>query len=141
MPSPPTASHPKQSVPSDLLYESGKLAERWLAPGERLNWEVPWAGGRVACYDRHRRLDGVRAVLYPELIYRRFEGDILVGEVVLELVMRCYYPEAFEELIRSQGFRLVRRWGGTITRISKPRSRTRTATVALASLGVATCFS
>ena len=26
--------------------------------------------------------------------------------------MRCYYPDEFEDLVRSQGFEVLDRWGG-----------------------------
>jgi SAM-dependent methyltransferase len=89
-----------------------ELRERWLTPGEQLDWEVPQTGGKVACYSRRSRLSEQRLVLYPDLIYRRYAGATLVEEIVLHLVMRCYYPETFEKLITSQGFRILKRWGG-----------------------------
>jgi hypothetical protein len=51
-------------------------------------------------------------ILYPELIYRRYRGDQLLRESTLKIAMRCYYPVAFEQLIVSQGFRVVQKWGG-----------------------------
>ena len=33
-------------------------------------------------------------------------------EAVLNLVMRCYYPDEFEKLIVTHGFDIVNRWGG-----------------------------
>lgn len=32
--------------------------------------------------------------------------------VVLKIVMRCYYPEEFEQLITDHGFNIPQRWGG-----------------------------
>ena len=89
-----------------------ELHELWIAPEERLNWEVPTDGGLIACYDRRTRLDAQRLVLYPDLIYRRYEGAALAEEAVLPLVMRCYYPKQFEKLITGHGFQIVNRWGG-----------------------------
>lgn len=94
------------------FYAPDELRKRWLAPGERLNWELPIEGGKVVCYDRRIQLDEQQLVLYPDLIYRRYEGTTLTEEVVLHLVMRCYYPEAFEKLITDHGFRIANRWGG-----------------------------
>ena len=94
------------------FYAPNELRERWLAPGERLNWEVTQGSGTVACYDRRWQLDEQQLVLYPDLVYRRYEGNILAEEVVLHLVMRCYYPETFEKVITAHGFRIVKRWGG-----------------------------
>ena len=57
-------------------------------------------------------MDPERMVLYPELIYRSYRGNDLVEEAVLKIVMRCYYPEEFEELILKHGFKILNRWGG-----------------------------
>jgi hypothetical protein len=57
-------------------------------------------------------MDRERLVLYPELVYRRYEGETLVDEQVLAISMRCYYPEGLAQLVRNQGFRVVGKWGG-----------------------------
>lgn len=89
-----------------------ELQEKWLAPGERLNWETVTADGKVACYDRRTRMDKEQLVLYPDLIYRHYRGSILVQEVTLHIAMRCYYPETFEQLILDHRYEIVNRWGG-----------------------------
>ncbi len=94
------------------FYAPDELRERWLVPGERLNWEVSIEGGKVACYDRRIHFGEQQLVMYPDLVYRRHEGTTLMEEVVLPLVMRCYYPETFEKLIAEHGFQIVNRWGG-----------------------------
>lgn len=87
------------------------LCREWCRE-EAFSWEIQVAGGRVTCHDRRLRIDTERLVLYPELVYRRYERDALVDEAVLKLVMRCYYPDEFEELIVTHGFTVVNRWGG-----------------------------
>ena len=57
-------------------------------------------------------MDMEKLVLYPELIYRWYKGGVLKKEAVLELVMRCCYPDEFEALITGHGFRIINRWGG-----------------------------
>lgn len=88
------------------------LRDQWAVPGEQLNWEISTDGGRVACYDRRLRVDKENLIIYPDLIYRRYQGSTVIEEVVLHLAMRCYYPEAFEKLIREHGFEIIDRWGG-----------------------------
>ena len=68
-------------------------------------------GGRVTCHDR-RRMDPDKMILYPGLIYRRYQGEALVEEATLKIAMRCYYPEEFVQLIVNQGFRVLQQWGG-----------------------------
>ena len=57
-------------------------------------------------------MDPEQMILYPELIYRRYEQDEVVEEAILRIVMRCYYPDAFEALIEAHGFRIKHRWCG-----------------------------
>lgn len=94
------------------LYSPSELRERWLAPKEQLDWEVGVGDDKAACYSRRRKLDEQRLVLYPDLVYRRYQSGDLAEEIILHLALRCYYPETFEESITSHGFRIVDRWGG-----------------------------
>ena len=94
------------------FLEPEGLQKQWSSSEEKLSWEVPTEGGRIACYDRRARMDAEKLILYPELIYRRYEGKSLVEESHLKIVMRCYYPEAFERLIVEHGFTILNRWGG-----------------------------
>jgi len=84
----------------------------WVSDQENLAWEIDTPGGRVACFDKRERIDADRRVLYPELVYRRFEGDDIVEEAVLRIVMRYYYPEELTSLIESHGFKVLGKWGG-----------------------------
>ncbi len=93
-------------------YGPDELREKWLVPGEQLNWETATADGRVACYDRRARIDKGELVVYPDLVYRHYRGPILVREVVLHIAMRCYYPETFEQIILDHRYEIVNRWGG-----------------------------
>ena len=57
-------------------------------------------------------MDRDRLILYPELVYRRYEQEKLVDEAVLEIAMRCHYPQDLPRLIADHGFLVVNRWGG-----------------------------
>ncbi len=92
--------------------EPEALRRQWCTPDERESWQVPLDGGRLVCYDRRTHMDAERLVLYPELIYRRYEGEILAEESILKIVMRCYYPDTFEKLVVDHGFSVLKRWGG-----------------------------
>lgn len=93
-------------------YPPDEMRQRWVTPEEQLDWEVAIEGGKVACYDRRQRLDPQTLALYPDLIYRRYQGEAVAEEIVLHLVMRCHYPDSFEKLIVDHGFHIVNRWGG-----------------------------
>jgi hypothetical protein len=88
------------------------LRREWCSDRENFSWEMPFEGGTVTCHDHRPRMDRDKLILYPELIYRRYQGDRLVDEAVLKIVMRCYYPEGFEQLIVDHGFTIVDHWGG-----------------------------
>jgi hypothetical protein len=89
-----------------------RMRREWATGQEKFRWEVPFEKGRVTCHDRRTRMDRERLVLYPELIYRRYEEDRLVDESVLSISLRCYYPEELLRLVAGQGFVVVRSWGG-----------------------------
>jgi SAM-dependent methyltransferase len=90
----------------------GELLSTWTSDKENLAWEVEHNGKRKTCHDARRRLVEDPLVLYPELIYRTYEGDQLVDETVLPIPMRCFYPDEFLELIRSAGYTVTGSWGG-----------------------------
>ncbi|MGH8071662.1 MAG: hypothetical protein ACRERE_41800 [Candidatus Entotheonellia bacterium] len=52
-------------------------------------------------------MDPDKMVLSPELRYRRYPGKALVDEAVLKIARRCYDPEAFVQLIVTQGLRVA----------------------------------
>jgi SAM-dependent methyltransferase len=88
------------------------LRQEWGMTTEVFQWEVPVEGGRLRCDERRPRMDPERRILYPELVYRRSEGDAWIESAVLKIPRRCYAPEEFAQVIRSHGFRIINRWGG-----------------------------
>ena len=96
--------HPQQ--------DAERLRQEWCTTTEVFQWEVPGAGGRLRCDERRPRMDPEKRILYPELIYRRSQGDAWVEEAVLKIPRRCYTPEEFAQVIIRHGFRIVQRWGG-----------------------------
>ena len=88
------------------------MRREWCSDEEKLSWETAVEGGRVTCHERYSRMDPDRMILYPELIYRRYQGSAQVDEAVLKIAMRCYYLEEFMDLIEKQGFQVLQRWGG-----------------------------
>lgn len=89
-----------------------ELREGWLRPEEGLNWETFRDGLRITCHERRVGIDEDNLIVYPELMYRSYDGDTLVDEAVLNVSMRCYYPDQFADLIESKGFKILDRWGG-----------------------------
>lgn len=92
--------------------EPAALREEWISEEEYPCWEVPIEGGRITCHGKNARMDKDKMILYPELIYRTYRGGTLQDEAILKIVMRCYYPDEFEQLIVEHGFEVICRWGG-----------------------------
>ena len=88
------------------------MATQWTSDEEILSWEAPIEGGRVTCHDRRKRIDPEMQVAYTDLVYRRYRGEKLEDEAVLNLLMRYYYADEFVEMIENHGFRIFNRWGG-----------------------------
>jgi SAM-dependent methyltransferase len=88
------------------------MLETWSSSEESLEWVVPVEGGRVARSFRRARVQPDPLVLYPDIVYRRFAGDLVVEESVLSLAMRCWYPEELLARIAAEGFRVTQTWGG-----------------------------
>lgn len=89
------------------------MLELWSTPGERVAWEVETHdGSRVVCTDRRTGARAEPLVLYPELVYRRFRGNVLAEEAVLRIAMRCWYPDELRDRVEGEGFRLTGAWGG-----------------------------
>ena len=89
-----------------------RLRQEWEQVPKICVWEATVDGVRLRCDERRARLDPTTQTLYPELIYSRAVGDTWVEEAVLNIPRRCYTPEAFEQVMRAHGFRIVQHWGG-----------------------------
>lgn len=88
------------------------LRDHWVSSQEQIEWEKIVDGERIICSALTAGMDKEKLVLYPQLIYRRYRGSTLLGEVVFKYVMRCYYPQEFEALVENHGFQIDKRWGG-----------------------------
>ena len=64
------------------------MRREWCTDVDRVSWQIPIESGTLVCYDRRARMDAEK------------------------LVMRCYYPDEFEQLVIGHGFRVTGRWGG-----------------------------
>lgn len=94
------------------MWEAERLKREWCSDLEIQHWEKQVNGKRVTLSSRQPAMNKETMVLYPVLIFRTYRGDILEDEAVLEIAMKCYYPDEFEELITSHGFKILNKWGG-----------------------------
>lgn len=89
-----------------------EIRQNWVRQDEQLDWEGFQDGSKITIHVRQARVDRDNLILYPELVYRSYDGDLLVDESVLNIAMRCYYPEQFAKLVEDHGFEILERWGG-----------------------------
>ena len=82
--------------------KSGKaeLRENWCQLSESICWEKDHSDGtRVVHSEWRKAMDPERLVLYPQLIYRKYQGDKLLHEFIQPIKMRCHYPDEFRALV------------------------------------------
>ncbi len=92
---------------------SEEMARGWRREEEVPEWEATLPGGdRLTCSSLRQSLEPDNLVLYPDLIYRRFQGGRMVDHCVQPISMRCWYPQQILALLRDRGFRIVDSWGG-----------------------------
>ena len=88
------------------------IVAKWSVRREDLDWERPVEGGHLTCSVLRSGVSAEPFVLYPDMIYRRYAGAVLVEEAVSQIGMRCWYPDELEARIIGEGFRIAQRWGG-----------------------------
>ena len=94
-------------------YADAETLQRvWSTPDEAVDWERVLPDGRLVCSVRRAGVSVDPLVLYPDLVYRRYQGNVMVDEVVSSIAMRCWYPEEFVASVRHAGFRVTGQWGG-----------------------------
>jgi SAM-dependent methyltransferase len=89
-----------------------ELQRKWSTDDERFVWKVPFDDGYVTCHERRSDLAIEPLVLYPELIWRRYEDAVVVDEARLRVPMRHHDSDGFTALVEKHGFRIVNKWGG-----------------------------
>ena len=91
-----------------------EMVRSWCEPGEHVDGETPLGGGdRLVRLHRRPRVQAEPLVVYPELIYRRYDSaGALTDEAIMKIAMRCWYPHELRELVLSYGFTVKACWGG-----------------------------
>ena len=89
------------------------LIKEWTGcEGENIYSDIVVEGKRVTAHERRLGINKEKCMIYPALVYRIYDGDVLEDDQVLEIAMRCYWPDEFEKLIADHGFEIINRWGG-----------------------------
>ena len=94
-------------------HAKDEMEQKWPDEQESPRLEVTCPNGDTLVWtDLYRRLDADRQVIYPELIYRRYQGGELIDKHVNPICMKYYYPDELEAVVIDHGFELDGRWGG-----------------------------
>lgn len=88
------------------------MFDYWSSRDEVFNWEAPFEGGRLTRHSRNACYDEETLTVYPELVYRLWDGNDLADEAILKIAMRCYYPDELIDLVEDHGFVVTNTWGG-----------------------------
>jgi len=99
------------------VFKPNKSKEQMGAGWVNLNEQQRWVrdmpdGTRIVHSEIYRAIDLSKMVLFPELIYRKYQGEKLLDEFVLKIKMRCYYADEFTAVIEKHGFTIQEKWGG-----------------------------
>ncbi|MBW8010636.1 MAG: class I SAM-dependent methyltransferase [Chloroflexi bacterium] len=92
-----------------------EIVERRAKTQKEFNWEIPFNGGKLVhetSFHKDVFWEQDKLISYPRLIYTHFLDEQKVDESAMDIVMRCYYPDQFVNLISSHGFEIVNQWGG-----------------------------
>lgn len=95
-------------------FSREEMPLQWITKDETFCGETTLSNGdTLKLFDTRKTLDTENQILYPEMIYRRYnpEGK-LVSDHVNPISMRYYYPDEFKSLIESEGFEITNTWGG-----------------------------
>ena len=92
-----------------VFKPKGVLDESWVQP-ESFDWKVvdPRTGRSVSRYERRRRIDLERQVLYVDLIYR-VEGS--ARDIIEPLAISYFFEDQMRSLLRQHGFQIVEELG------------------------------
>jgi SAM-dependent methyltransferase len=89
-----------------------ELLRNWVSPTEHFEWEAPFKDGILRRYCRNSRINTQPLVLYPDLIHQYIKDGKVQEEATLSIAMRCFYPDEFLQLIETEGFTIMDKWGG-----------------------------
>jgi SAM-dependent methyltransferase len=90
----------------------GQLDESWVQD-EKEDWVVidPKTKTKIRRTQIRRKIDPVRQITYPELIYYVEEPNGTINKYVEKLAMKYYYEDQLRELLLSSGFFIHEEFG------------------------------
>lgn len=77
--------------------------------------ELPYQDGRLVHYYTFRKpaiWESEKLVFYPNLVYQYWIGEEMIEESLMEISMRVWYPNQLLDLLETNGFEILEKWGG-----------------------------
>lgn len=92
-----------------VFKPKGVFDESWVQP-ESFDWEVtdPRSGKKVRRFERRKKIDLDRQVLYVDLVYR-VEGS--TEDIVEPLVIGYFFEDQMRSLLQQHGFEIIEELG------------------------------
>lgn len=91
------------------------IMEKNSSPEIHYDQDIPFEQGRLVRFYTFRKpavWQGERLVFFPTLGYQYWVDDQMVEESLAEISMRVWYPNQLLDLIETNGFEIVEKWGG-----------------------------
>ena len=95
-------------TPNEILTKNSSTDKHYDA-------DLPFGKGRLVRYHTFRKpaiWEGEKLVFYPNLIYQYWIGEEMIEESLMEISMRVWYPNQLLDLIETNGFEIIDKWGG-----------------------------
>jgi SAM-dependent methyltransferase len=91
------------------------ILEKNSSPEIHYDQDLPFEQGRLVRFYTFRKpavWEGERLVFFPNLGYQYWVEDEMIEETLAEISMRAWYPNQLLDLIESNGFEIINKWGG-----------------------------
>jgi SAM-dependent methyltransferase len=92
-----------------------EILARNSSPEHHYEDELPYKAGRLVQYYTFRKpaiWEGEKLVFYPNLVYQYWIDEEMVEESLMEISMRVWYPNQLLDLLETNGFEILEKWGG-----------------------------
>jgi hypothetical protein len=96
-------------------WPPGELASRNSSTDHHYEENLPYKAGRLEQYYTFRKpavWEGEKLVFFPNLVYQYWIGEEMIEESLMEISMRVWYPNQLLDLIETNGFEIIDKWGG-----------------------------
>lgn len=91
------------------------ILEKNSSPEMHYDQDLPFEQGRLVRFYTFRKpavWEGERLVFFPNLGFQYWVDDEMIEETLAEISMRVWYPNQLLDLIETNRFEIINKWGG-----------------------------